>query len=160
MTENTPSKASSPPQTGTRSSAETAQDNAPSEPNPTQETWGSQGGYKHRNMMRDTHNTGNTSSVSKEFKGANPKIGGVLALRSKNITTKASYDIFCEKLETFIMNEFENEDDIFEVIKDLSIGAIEDFKLNNKPDEATEDEKKLLIDMEIKQKKSKTTLRT
>ena len=70
-------------------------------------------------MRRDTRNTGSMSSVSKEFKGANLKIGEVLALRSENMTNKVNHNIFCEKLKTFIMSEFENGENIFEVIKTL-----------------------------------------
>ena len=45
------------------------------------------------------------SSTSRDFEGATPKIGGILALRSENITKKVNYDVFCEKLATYVMNE-------------------------------------------------------
>ena len=93
MTENTPIKASSPPQTGT-DRAETAQDSAPLELNTTQEKRGLQGRYRHMNTSRYICNTRSTSLVSKELKGVNPKIREFLALRSKYITNKVNYDIF------------------------------------------------------------------
>ena len=83
----------------------------------------------------------------------------MLALRSENITNKVKYELFYEKLETFIKSEFENGENIFEVIKDPSIDALQEFKINNKPEEATEEEKKPLIDTEIKKEEIKDYLK-
>ena len=68
---------------------------------------------------------------------------------------KVNYDIFCENFETFIMNEFENGENMFKIIKDPTINIIKDFGINNKPDEVTEEEKKSTIDMEIKKEEVK-----
>ena len=46
------------------------------------------------------------SSTPRDFAGATPKIGGILALRSENMTNKVTYDKFCEKLKVYIMNNF------------------------------------------------------
>ena len=47
----------------------------------------------------------------------------------------------------------------FEVIKDPSIDAIQEFKTNKKLEEGTEDEKKSIIDMEIKKEEIKDYLK-
>ena len=57
------------------------------------------------------------SSTNKDFEGSTPKIGGFLALCSKNITKKVNCDAFCEKLEIYVMNKLKNGDAIVEVKK-------------------------------------------
>ena len=37
-------------------------------------------------------------STPKDFEGATPKIGGILALRSENMTHKVNYDVFARSL--------------------------------------------------------------
>ena len=54
--------------------------------------------------------SGPVSSTPRDFEGATPRIGGILALRSENMTKKVNYDQFCEKLYIFIMNVFKNGD--------------------------------------------------
>ena len=73
------------------------------------------------------------SSTSKDFEGATPKIGAILALRSENITKKANYDVFCEKLAIYVMNELKNGDAIVEVTKTHDADIIADFETHNKP---------------------------
>ena len=45
----------------------------------------------------------NILSSQKEFKGATPEIGGILALRIENVAKKLTFDKLCEKLGTYIM---------------------------------------------------------
>ena len=45
---------------------------------------------------RVNRRTGPVSSTPKDFEGATPQIGGILALRSENMLKKVSYDKFCE----------------------------------------------------------------
>ena len=59
----------------------------------------------------------NFTSTPRDFEGVTPKIGGVLALRSENMTKKVNYDIFCEKLGVYIMNEFKGGENVVEVTK-------------------------------------------
>ena len=44
-----------------------------------------------------------TRTTQRDFVGDTPKIGGILGLRSENVTKKVNYDLFCEKLGTYIM---------------------------------------------------------
>ena len=48
----------------------------------------------------------------KDFEGATPRIGGVLGLRSENVTRKVTDDAFRKKLGIYIMNEFKSEKDV------------------------------------------------
>ena len=71
-----------------------------------------------RNTTRSSRrpNT-NFTSTSRDFEGVTPKIGGVLALRSENMLKKVNYDIFCEKLGVYMMNEFKGGENVVEVTK-------------------------------------------
>ena len=60
----------------------------------------------HRGPSRPTNAQ---ASTPRDYAGAVPEIGGILALRSENLTHKVNYDIFCEKLGVYIMNEFKIE---------------------------------------------------
>lgn len=88
-------------------------------------------------------------STAKDFTGATPKTGGILALRSENVTKKINYDMFCEKLDTYIMNEFKNGDALFDVTIDHNFNVINFFEKHNKPVELTNNEKKSTVDVEI-----------
>ena len=59
-----------------------------------------------RPTRRDKRPSTSILTTQKEFKGAAPDIGGVLALRSKNFILKANFDKFFERLMTYIMSEF------------------------------------------------------
>ena len=54
-------------------------------------------------MTRFQRNNVWNNAPIKKFKGATPKIDGVICLRSKNVTKMVSYDIFCERLGIYIM---------------------------------------------------------
>ena len=64
-----------------------------------------------RVLNRTQNNTNNTHlSISRDLEGATPKIGGVLAPRSKHMHKKTSYDTCCERLSVYVMNKFRNGD--------------------------------------------------
>ena len=52
--------------------------------------------------MRPTprFNNGHVMTTSRDFEGATPGIGGILALRSENIVKKVNYDVFVKNLES------------------------------------------------------------
>ena len=83
------------------------------------------------------------NSTPKDFVGDTPKLGGILGLRSENVTKKITYDLFCEKLGTYIMTEFKNGDDIFQVTKIHDADVTEFFKAKNKPNSLTEEKNKI-----------------
>ena len=72
-------------------------------------------------------------STNRDFAGATPKIGGVLGLRSENVTKKVNYDSFCEKLGIYVMNELKDGDAIVEITRNHKADIISDFERNNKP---------------------------
>ena len=83
--------------------------------------------------VRPNNRNGPTSSTPRDFEGATPLIGGILCLRSENMIKKLNYDQFCEKLYTYIVNNFKNGDAIVEVTKNPSATIIEDFVDAHKP---------------------------
>jgi hypothetical protein len=57
------------------------------------------------------------TSTNRDFEGATPKLGAVLALRSENVNKKVNYDRFLEKLAIYVVNELKNGDSLVEVTK-------------------------------------------
>ena len=94
-------------------------------------------------------------STPKDFKGATPKIGGILDLRNENMTHKVNYDIFFEKLGIYIMNDFKGGENVVEITKNQDTDIISSFQTMNKPVELTEDERLSTIDVEIKKEEIK-----
>ena len=105
---------------------------------------------------RPNNRSGPVSSTPRDFEGATPKLGGILALRSENMSKKVNYDQFCEKLYIYIMNVFKNGDSVVEVTKNPSADIIENFKTLQKPKELTDEEKRSSIETEIKKKRLKS----
>ena len=96
-----------------------------------------------------------STNTPRDFEGVTPKIGGILALRSENMTKKVNYDIFCEKLGVYSMNEFKGGENVVGVTRNHAIDIISSFQTNNKPVELSEEEKKSTIDVEIKKEEIK-----
>ena len=82
------------------------------------------------------------ANTPKDFEGVTPKIGGILALRSENMTMKVNFDVFCEKLGVYVMNEFKGGENVVEVTKRQTIDIISSFEKESKPVELTDEEKK------------------
>ena len=95
------------------------------------------------------------ANTPKDFEGVTPKIGGILALRSENMTKKVNFDIFCEKLGIYVMNEFKGGENVVEVTKRQTTDIISSFEKENKPIELTNEEKNNTIDVEIKKEEIK-----
>ena len=68
---------------------------------------------------------------------------------------KLNYDQFCEKLYTYIVNNFKNGDAIVEVTKNPSATIIEDFVEAHKPKELSDKDKKSDIEVDIKREEIK-----
>ena len=56
-------------------------------------------------------------SNSRQFEGAEPKVGAVLALSSERIDKKLPFEQFKDKLVNYVGREFPNGDDIVCIIK-------------------------------------------
>ena len=59
------------------------------------------------------------SCTTKDFAGDTPKMGGILGLRSENVTERITYNLFCKKLGTYTMTELKNGDDIFRSLRNM-----------------------------------------
>ena len=95
------------------------------------------------------------ANTPKDFEGVTPKIGGILALRSENMTKKVNFDVFCEKLGVYVMNEFKGGENVVEITKRQTIDIVSSFEKESKPVQLTEEEKKDTIDVEIKKEEIK-----
>ena len=95
-----------------------------------------------RQPNRVVNRAGNVqSSTPRDYEGATPKIGGILGLRSENMTNKVSYDIFREKLSIYVMNEFKNGEHIVEVTRDPLVDILKSHNDKFKLKELTDEEK-------------------
>ena len=90
-----------------------------------------------------------TGTTHRDFAGNTPKIGRILGLCSENVTKKINYDLFCEKLGTYIMTEFKNGDAVFQITKEHSADVLAIFITNNKPNGLTDEEKQDSVSVEI-----------
>ena len=107
-----------------------------------------------RNANRTPRRTNNAyANTPRDFEGVTPQIGGVLGLRSENMTKKVNYDIFCEKLGVYIMNELKGGENVVGVTKDQTIDIISSFQKENKPIELTTEEKRALLTWKSRGKK-------
>ena len=102
-----------------------------------------------RNSNRQVPNT------SRDFEGATPSIGGILALRSENIVKKVNYDSFCDKLGVYIMREFKNGENVVEVTKNPSEDVVNIFEAVYRPTELSDEDKKSSVNTEIKKEEIK-----
>ena len=102
-----------------------------------------------RATRQSTRNGTFQTSTNKDFGGAIPKLGGILALRNENVTKKVNYDRFLEKLGIYIVNELKVGDHIIEVTKNPKLKIIEGFMASNKPTELSDDLKKSTLDVEV-----------
>ena len=108
-----------------------------------------------RSSRRDTRPNNVSTSTQRDFKGATPDIGGVLALRSKNVAIKTNYDKFCEKFETYLMKQLKGGEHVIEILKDPNIDILNTYKSVNKPADLTDEEKKSDVEVEIKKEEIK-----
>ena len=63
---------------------------------------------RNNNTTRFPRNYSRNNTSTRDFEGATLMIDGVLGLRSKNVTKKIAFDVFCEKVGIYIMKEFNN----------------------------------------------------
>ena len=112
-----------------------------------------------RNSRKDTRLNNIATSAQRDFKGATPDIGGVLTLRSENVSVKTNYDKFCERLETYLMKELRGGEHVIEILKDPTIDIVAAYKNDNKPADLTDNEKKSDVEVEIKKEEIKEFLK-
>ena len=91
-----------------------------------------------RNTRANNRYGGTRGSSERDFSGATPQIGGVLALRSENTTKKVPFDVFLEKLETYIMNEMKQGEHLVDIAKDPKNDVVAFFESTYKPADINE----------------------
>ena len=67
-----------------------------------------------------------------------------MALRSKNVTNKVNYDAFCERLGTYIMNQFKSGQHIVEITNNPEVDIATEFINDNKPEELIYEEMEII----------------
>ena len=69
-----------------------------------------------------------------------PEVGAVIGLKLQNLSKKVSFQVFREKVNTFIVSDFKNPKDVLPIITEL-VNPMVDFKKTNAPDKLTQKEK-------------------
>jgi hypothetical protein len=103
---------------------------------------GSNGKDKNKEKKNDSKShQQHIGSNERNWQGAKTDIGVVLGLRTERLTYRRTFEVFKEKLVTYVLSEFTNAKDVLPVIKKMSDPMI-DFKRNNAPAELSEEDKK------------------
>ena len=106
----------------------------------TTTTQATDSGNRGKNRNKDKYNSAvHFGSNDKEFEGAQPSIGGILGLKTERLQHKVTFEIFTEKLKTFILSDFKNPKDVLPTLRlvDPLIG----FKARNAPAALSDQEK-------------------
>jgi len=94
-----------------------------------------------RHTNRNTNRPASAqTSKARDYAGAVPKIGGILASRSEYLSHKVNYDIFCQKLGVNIINKFKNGKHVVQIVKDPSADVVAMHEANFKPADLTNEE--------------------
>jgi hypothetical protein len=92
-----------------------------------------------RNDNRYQNN--NVGSNDRNWQGSKPDIGVVLGLKTERLVHKKTFEVFRDKLTTYILSEFNNAKDILLVLKKM-IDPMDIFKQNNTPKGLSEEDEK------------------
>ena len=93
-------------------------------------------------------------SNSRQFEGAEPKVGAALALSSERIDKKLPFEQFKDKLVNYVGREFTNGDDIVCIIKSRK-DPKPAFDKKHLPEELSEEDKKSDIKVKIQSERIK-----
>ena len=86
-------------------------------------------------------------------------MNGVLGLRTKKVDKKVTFEIFCEKLDTYIMRELKNGEAVVVVTRDKKTVPLVVFNKENIPDELTGKDQKLDVVKDIKKEEIREFVR-
>jgi hypothetical protein len=93
-------------------------------------------------------------SDDKDWEGAKPEVGAVLGLKTEKITKKVTFEVFREKLATYVLSEFNNPKDVLPAVKRMTDPMV-DFKAKQAPKDLTDDEKKSDVEVQMQQQRIK-----
>jgi hypothetical protein len=94
------------------------------------------------------------SNEQRNWEGEEPKVGGVLGLRSEWLDKKVSFEVFLEKVTDYILREFTNPRDIVGSIRDMKDPSI-NFKKHNLPKNLTTKQKESDVEVAIQAQRIK-----
>ena len=127
----------------------------------TETTTGNNASLTNRQQGQNGGNINRNNNITivdtqeKKYEGDTLRVGGILTLRTENITKKITLDTFRKKLATYINKELTHATDVVCVVKYMKDPKI-NFDNKNKPRELTEEEakssmNKMIQDQELKQ---------
>jgi hypothetical protein len=97
----------------------------------------------HRSDNR--HHNQNVGSNDKNWQGSKTDIGVVLGLKTEKLVYKRTFEVFKDRLSTYVLSEFSNAKDILPVLKKM-IDPMNMFKLNNTPVELSDEDSKKSVE--------------
>jgi hypothetical protein len=98
-----------------------------------------------RERRADNRYQNNTvGSNDRNWQGAKPAIGVVLGLKTERLTHKKTFEVFKEKLSTYILSEFTNAKDVLPVLKKM-VNPMAIFKQNNTPKGLSDEDEKSTV---------------
>jgi hypothetical protein len=87
----------------------------------------------------------NIGSNDRNWQGAKKDIGVVLGLRTERLAYKQTFEVFKDKLATYVLSDFSNPKDVLPVIKKMT-DPMSTFKMNHAPSELSEEDSKKSIE--------------
>jgi hypothetical protein len=90
----------------------------------------------------------------KSWEGDEPKIGGVLGLRSEWMEKKVSFEVFLEKMTDYTLREIKNSRDVVSAVRDMKHPK-KGFEKINMPTELSDVQKKSSIEVAIQEQRIK-----
>lgn len=106
-------------------------------------------GNKNKNNFR-----GINEQHDKTWEGDEPKVGGVLGLRSEWYDKKVTFEAFSEKMTDYVLRELKNARDVVSIVRDMK-DPKENFKTKNLPKNLTATEKKSDVEVAIQEQRIK-----
>ena len=94
------------------------------------------------------------SNEQKGWEGEEPKVGGVLGLRSEWLDKKVSFEVFLEKTTDYILRKFTNPRDIVGAVRDLKDPST-NFRKHNLPKNLSNKQKESDVEVAIQAQRIK-----
>lgn len=126
-----------------RANANTHTSNVSGTTNPNETSANSNQNSNNRRTNRGRSNNVITTAHPRDYTGEESDFGHILALKGEKLDKKVNFEIFREKLCTYIMKNLDDATDVIAIVKDLK-DPRNDFEVNNLPKDLKDDEKKAM----------------
>ena len=101
---------------------------------------------RNRDIRNDNrYQNQNVGLNDKNWQGSKTDIGVVLGLKTEKLVYKRTFEVFKDRLSTYVLSEFTNAKDILPVLKKM-IDPMSTFKLNNTPAELSDEDSKKSVE--------------